>query len=382
MLSRSLKQALGSGSVVLAAGIVALSIMGWAVWLDRLRLGAVEWALIAAAALALALILRKLVLEMCRRIERQQAEQDLRFSTAINHISQGLCFFDGQQRLIVCNRRYAEIYGLTPDQVEPGTTLDEIVDHRLKTRSPVTMSKAEYLSWRKSIQALDKPSDTEVELRDGRRILIHHEPMPDGGWVATHEDVTHVRRAFRQVQQMALTDALTGLWNRLHFHEQLTTQLRQRPGDASCAVLLIDLDRFKVVNDNRGHAAGDAVLMAAASRLLRVAEPHDLVARLGGDEFAILQRPSTTPWAATALAERLVDAFKAPIPFEGEDLRVSASVGVVVALPGCRDGDALMRRADRALYAAKAAGRDTWRSDDVEAAGGSPAAVSGRSERS
>jgi diguanylate cyclase (GGDEF)-like protein/PAS domain S-box-containing protein len=139
--------------------------------------------------------------------ERQRARvAEARFDTAINNMSQGLCFFDGTQRLIVCNRRYTDMYGLPPEHVKPGTTLREIVDLRFRAGSFPAMTTDEYLAWRDRIAVVDKPSDTIVELKDGRIFEIHHRPMPDRGWVATHEDVTgryHAEKALAAAKAAA-----------------------------------------------------------------------------------------------------------------------------------------------------------------------------------
>src|SRR6185295_19943648 len=118
----------------------------------------------------------------------------LRLDTALNNISQGLCFFDGAQRLIICNKRYIEMYGLSPERVRPGTTLREIVDLRFEAGSFPAMSREEYVAWRTEIAVAVKPTDSTVELRNGNVFTIRHRPMPDGGWVATHEDITNQRK--------------------------------------------------------------------------------------------------------------------------------------------------------------------------------------------
>ena len=121
---------------------------------------------------------------------RDLEQQNKRFDTAMNNISQGLCFFDGNQQLIVCNQRYIEMYRLPKDSVRPGVTLREIVDHRFRAGSCPEMTAEQYLTWRDNIAVSSKASDSTVRLKDGRTFAIHHEPMPDGGWVATHQDVT------------------------------------------------------------------------------------------------------------------------------------------------------------------------------------------------
>ena len=324
-------------------------------------------ALTASAVLGVALVwgLRQQVLRrLCSGLELQRAER-LRFETAIDNISQGLCFFDAQQRLIVCNRRYPEMYGLSPDLVRPGTTLREILGHRLRAGSIPDMSTDQYLAWQQSFAVSDKVSDFVSELKDGRVFAIHYEPMPDGGYVATHEDITEARRAQAQIEQMARSDSLTKLPNRMHFRERLNSALVLTRESTSVAVLYVDLDRFKAVNDTFGHPVGDQLLCAAAQRMSHCVRQTDLVARLGGDEFAIIQISASQPLAATALASRLVQAFHEPFEIDGHDVQVGASVGVALA-PAVTISDdigleALLQSADLALYAAKAAGRGTHR---------------------
>ncbi len=133
------------------------------------------------------------------RLVKQQQQQlsirNLQFDAALNNMSQGLCFFDGAQRLILCNRRYTEMYGLDPNRVHPGTTLREIIDLRFEAGSGPLMTREEYHAWRNRVAVSDKPTDSVVELANGCILEIHHRPMPDGGWVATHRDITEQRRA-------------------------------------------------------------------------------------------------------------------------------------------------------------------------------------------
>jgi diguanylate cyclase (GGDEF)-like protein/PAS domain S-box-containing protein len=317
-----------------------------------------------AVGLAAAVMLRRVSLSRLRdATDRQQAES-LRFHTALENISQGLCFFDGEQRLIVCNQRYARMYGLTAEQVKPGTTLRQIVDHRFAAGTCPDMTREDYLEWRKTIAVSATPSDTIARLKDGRIFAIHHEPMPDRGWVATHEDVTDRRRAQARIEHMARSDSLTGLANRVEFREQLNQALASGGGDP-VAVLFIDLDRFKAVNDSLGHPVGDQLLRAAAQRLGVCVRQGDLVARLGGDEFAIVQvRADAT--AARSLADRLVRAISQPFEIDEHRVQVGASVGVVLSPDDGNDPDDLLKKADLALYAAKAAGRGVHRFFDPD----------------
>ena len=292
------------------------------------------------------------------RLLVQQKTENLRFQTALDNMTHGLCFFDGDSRLIVCNRQYARMYGLSADLCAAGTPLREIVEHRFRVGAGPKIGPTEYLSWRASIAAFDAPSATVSELADGRIFAIHHQPMPDGGWVATHEDITERRRAEAQIARMAHHDALTGLPNRVMFAERLEAGVRHGAAGACVAVLTVDLDGFKAVNDSLGHPVGDTLLQVVAQRLSECLREHDLVARLGGDEFAVIQSGGQQPEAVRALGERIVRVIAEP--FEIADHRVSIGASVGAALADAHDvGDAegVLKRADLALYESKSDGR-------------------------
>ena len=220
---------------------------------------------------------------------------------ALGSISQGVCFFDGARRLILANPRYADIYDLDQAAIRPGMSLAEIVGLRVIAGSGPAMAQGEYLNWRETVQFADTATQSVVELANGKVVSVHHQPMPDHGWVATHEDITARRQAEARVLHMARHDPLTGLANRVLLQERLEQALhRSRRDGQSCAVLCLDLDRFKPVNDSLGHPAGDKLLKAVAGRLLNCVRETDTVTRLGGDEFAILT-PDARP-ARAALA--------------------------------------------------------------------------------
>ena len=244
------------------------------------------------------------------RAARELQIQNHRFDVALNNLTQGVCFFDGKQRLILANHRYAEIYNLSADAIRPGTTLTEIVDLRFAAGAFPEMSRDEYLAWRDSIAISDQPNDTIVELKNGRVISIHHRPMPDHGWVATHEDITERREAEARLAYMARHDALTGLPNRVLLRERMVEQADCGARGDSLAVLCLDLDHFKNVNDTFGHPIGDALLCAAADRLRANVREQDTVVRLGGDEFAVVQIGAEQPGQAIALAERLIEVTR------------------------------------------------------------------------
>ena len=212
-----------------------------------------------------------------------------------------------------------------------------------------------------AITADNVPVTRITELSDGRAIMIKHQPMPDGGFVATHEDITEQRNVEARIKHMAHHDALTDLPNRLLLREQLERALEERRAAGPIAVLWLDLDRFKEVNDTLGHATGDALLKGVAERLQSCVRAEDTVARLGGDEFAIVQTGTSQPVGATVLAARLIEAIGAPFQINGHQIVVGASVGISIAPEDTESADELLKNADLALYRAKSDGRGTYR---------------------
>jgi diguanylate cyclase (GGDEF)-like protein len=300
--------------------------------------------------------------ELGREQEENLRVRNLQFDTAINNMSQGLCFFDAGHRLIVCNDRYVDMYDLPRDRVGPGTALAEIVDLRFAAGSFPAMTRDEYLHWRTNVAVSSEPTDSIVELQNGHTFKIRHRPMPDGGWVATHEDITEQRRSEVKIEYMAHHDALTDLANRVLLNERLEQALGQRiHSEQMIAVHHLDLDQFKAVNDTFGHPVGDKLLKIVAERLRALVRDTDTIARMGGDEFVIVQAPITDPAEATSLAQRVIASISAPFEIDGHQAVIGASVGIAVG-PG--DGlrpDRLLRNADLALYRAKGDGRGTFR---------------------
>jgi diguanylate cyclase (GGDEF)-like protein len=304
-------------------------------------------------------------LKLQHELGQQQEEtlrlRNLQFDTAINNMSQGLCFFDAEQRLIVCNDRYVEMYDLPPDRVGPGTPLAEIVDMRFEAGSVPAMSREEYLRWRGKVAISSKPIDSIVELRNGRTFKIRHRPMPDCGWVATHEDITEQRRSEVKIEYMAHHDSLTDLANRVLLNERLEHALGQIHQNEMVAIHHLDLDQFKAVNDTFGHPAGDKLLKIVADRLRGLARETDTIARMGGDEFVIVQAPIADPGDATSLAQRIISLLGEPFDIDGQQVMIGVSIGIAVGPGDGLSPDKLLRNADLALYRAKGDGRGTFR---------------------
>jgi diguanylate cyclase (GGDEF)-like protein len=287
--------------------------------------------------------------------------QNARFDTAINNMSQGLCLFDSEQRLVVCNEKYARIYGLPDELVKPGTPFQAILAHRLSHGMYAGTDPDSHALGLHSIIANSERSVRVHDMRDGRSIVVKHQPMADGGWVATQEDITEQRRVEAQIAHMAHHDALTDLPNRVLLRERLEAALKDVSDDGSVAVLCLDLDRFKEVNDTLGHPVGDALLKAVAGRLLGCVRETDTVARIGGDEFAVVQTLAWQPQGVTALAERIIEAITAPYEINGHQIVIGTSVGISVSPTDATDPGNLIKNADLALYRVKGDGRGTYR---------------------
>jgi diguanylate cyclase (GGDEF)-like protein/PAS domain S-box-containing protein len=421
---------------------------------------------------------------------KQSAEQsNLLLHTALANIAHGLCVFDRDQRLVTCNKRYREMYGVTDDLAKPGTELRSILEARVSGKMPSDDAERYILTRLKKITE-GHPSYVENELNDGRIYAVNHQPMLDGGWVATHIDITAQRRAERSLDEtkrfldsiiesipvgvvvkdaetrryvlvnrtfekmlglprsrllrrtvfdihgakeaelidnadteslrdsdrisykeididiplrgmrtqatnrivikndqggpkyliaviedvterkkaeqriafMAHHDALTGLANRAALVQRIDeAAARQRRSGEPFTLLLLDLDRFKQVNDTLGHLAGDALLTETAGRLRSLLRETDVLARLGGDEFAIIQGGGTNRHeAAMSLAERIIAMIGTPFHFDGNDITIGASIGIALAPEHESNSDTLLKMADLALYRAKSAGRNGY----------------------
>jgi diguanylate cyclase (GGDEF)-like protein/PAS domain S-box-containing protein len=294
----------------------------------------------------------------------QLSEQNRRFDAALENMTHGLCMFDAEQCLLVWNRRYLEIFGLSEDAVHVGMSQRAIIE------ALVALGRYKRGATVDAISEGTRTSLTEVglnsvlrELADGRVIAVTHRPMAGGGWVATFEDITERRRNEARIIHMARHDGLTDLPNRTRLRE-IGAELIEMPNagmGTRVAVLCLDLDRFKPVNDSFGHAVGDSLLRAVAERLRGHVRGHDVVARLGGDEFAVISRVEDAA-GAIVLAERLIAVVAAPYRLDGVTVEIGMSAGIALAEGSVpQDIERLLKEADMALYEAKAGGRGTVR---------------------
>jgi diguanylate cyclase (GGDEF)-like protein/PAS domain S-box-containing protein len=432
------------------------------------------------------LIMRYLFREQALSNRRLELERE-RLDTAINNMPQGLLMFDASARLVVCNRRYTEMYGLSIDAAKPGCSLRDLILLR-KAAGGIPGDVDEYYA--DVLRQLEQGgSETIFETKAGRIIARKDQPVASGGWVTTHTDITdrmkiererdHSREFLKQVidrvpsaiivkdiqtfcyvlvnaaaekyfgvtsdrivgktsrdlwapatadliaeqdkqllesegylsfdehrfetpgngsriitskriivrddhgaprymlsvmddvterklaneriVHMAHYDALTDLPNRVLFREQLEQALKWVHRGEQVAVLFLDLDHFKTVNDSLGHPVGDELLKAVAGRLTACLSDTDSVARLGGDEFAIIQTAIAVPEDTTSLVGRIFAALKPPFEVNGHQLLAETSIGIAVAPDDGVDSDQLLKNADLAMYGAKAEGRGVYR---------------------
>jgi len=285
---------------------------------------------------------------------------NLRLDAALDNMSQGLCLYDAKSRLQVVNRRFCEIFMLRREQMQPGIGFKDVLELSVAAGNHPGKTASELLADQLGLVGRYASGTHFLELSGSRVVASVHRPTSDGGWVVTYEDVTERRQAEAKIMHMARHDALTDLPNRVLFREQMEEALTRSGREQSLAVLYLDLDRFKSVNDTLGHPIGDALLCAVTERLMALRRSEDIVARLGGDEFAILQVGASQPTAATSLATRIIEALADPFDIEGHQIIIGTSVGVAIAGTDGKEPDQLLRNADMALYRAKADGRGTY----------------------
>jgi diguanylate cyclase (GGDEF)-like protein len=320
--------------------------------------------LVSVASLS-TIIIAAILFLIIRHIRRQhqavQAQLMLeksRLGTAINNMTQGLVLFDAQTRVVIRNERYLEMYGLDPAAVRPGMLFRDLIMLRKLTGS-FAGDVDDYVTT--AVNRIGQTTSNITETADGRSIMVWGRPVTDGGWVATHEDVTERRNAEAKIAHLAHYDALTDLPNRTLFRSELERELKRVERGAQCAVLYIDIDEFKGINDSLGHPVGDALLKGIAERLRGCVRGSDVVARLGGDEFAIVQADVETHADVANLVARIFAAIRLPFECLGHSLLTDASIGIALAPRDGTDLDELLKNADLAMYGAKAEGRRTFR---------------------
>lgn len=272
----------------------------------------------------------------------------------VEHLPLGLSVFDTNQRLVISNQRFRDLFNFSDGDVEPGTAIGTLV-----AKIPGEERRAETYQ----VGSFPEPSGNrsrlrrrEWRMRDGRTIESIVTILPDGSSISTHEDVTEERRASERIAYIAHHDALTGLPNRIKFSEEVDRALRELKPEQRLGLIHVNLDRFKLVNDTVGLSIGDDILQQVADRLRATAGSRNVLARLGSDEFAILQFGRQQPLNVTALAEQIGRELALPFVVGDKQLELSVSAGVAIGPEDGPDTETLMKNASLALAHAKAEG--------------------------
>eukprot|EP00903_Cladosiphon_okamuranus_P000867 g865.t1 len=305
---------------------------------------------------------RRQMEEQLAENERQARLRTTELEAILANMRQGVSVFDKRGRLMLWNRQYIEIFGKPDGDVREGVTLIELIEAE-KARGEFEGNVQEHV-----MDLMIRLSSGEVvrsKFRhpNGKIISAVHAPMPDGGWIGTHEDVTLREEAAEKIQYAAHHDTLTGLGNRTLFNNKLEDVLQKaETGETFADLLLLDLDKFKPVNDTYGHDAGDELLKMVADRLRDCVRTSDLIARLGGDEFGIILSGTGPSNDRTAeIADRIVRKLQAPFPVFDHLISIGVSVGISPITGDISDPSAIIKRADLALYTVKHSGRNAFR---------------------
>jgi diguanylate cyclase (GGDEF)-like protein len=281
------------------------------------------------------------------------------FDTALNNMPHGLCMFAANGRLAVMNHRFSEMMNLSDDFVQRGASASDIVNACVLAGSISAISGKMILSEIENSEARDIVT-TDPDIVRGRSLSWTFQPMAGGGAVVLLEDITERRNAEAKISHLARYDELTALPNRVNFRDEIERLLRvPHDADQLSALLFVDLDQFKQVNDTLGHPCGDQLLCAVADRLREMLRPEDFVARFGGDEFVVFQQNIHSSEDAAVLARRIVDRLSERYKIDNHLVEIGASIGIAMTSPGL-SADTLLKNADMALYHAKADGRGTF----------------------
>jgi diguanylate cyclase (GGDEF)-like protein len=281
--------------------------------------------------------------------------------TALNNMSHGLCMVDADGNVSVSNDQIAKMLGV-PKRVMRSGVNAKILIRLLIRAGALARDEAERLKRSLGSNETDTDYSLVADTPDGRSIEVNVHRMANDGAVIVIQDITERRTAEAAIYRMVWFDPVTGLPNRRRFEKELSSALLSRQNEKeNGAILFLDLDDFKQVNDSLGHARGDKLLSAVGDRLRSAVDDADIVARWGGDEFAILLPPGRDIREPSDKAERIIAEINRPFQIDGYEIVIGASVGVAKLH---RDGltlETLLSNADLALYAAKAEGRNRWR---------------------
>ena len=291
-----------------------------------------------------------------RESEARLAKQAIVLETTLDHMNQGLMMVTADRQVAVCNRRAIEMLGLPSDLARRRPSFGEILAFQWQTEE-FASTEDDVRDLLRAGGILDQAHSYERRRPDGTVLEVCSVPLAKGGIVRTYTDITARKLAEERLTYIAYHDELTGLLNRHALRKHMEEAL-QTSETGSLALLYLDLDRFKLVNDTLGHMAGDDLLRQVADRMLGVLRPGDMLARLGGDEFAAVLPKPVDEAAVMVQAERLKSVVSLPYQVDGQDVRVGVSVGIAFHSQDDATVDTILRSADSALYRAKIGGRD------------------------
>jgi diguanylate cyclase (GGDEF)-like protein len=305
----------------------------------------------------------------CPAADSQQGEASLEalrervrlLEAVVDNFPGGISLFDRNLQLVLCNAQQRRLLEYPDHLFASGCpTLEQIFRFNAKRGEYGPGDVEEHVRLRLALAREQRAHVFERTRPNGTALEIRGVPLQGGGFLTTYLDVTEQRRAQALVAHMAHHDALTDLPNRLLFRDRLQQAVARVGRGEAIALLYLDLDRFKPVNDSHGHAVGDALLKAVATRLRATARSSDTVARLGGDEFVVIQVGIRSDMEAAALARRVVKVVGAPYTIGEEKIVIGTSVGIAVAPQDGTDPEELLKKADHALYCCKQDGRGSF----------------------
>jgi len=380
-LRSAYQQTLNVGLLTAVVGTVVIALAGWlmghvltrrlwslAVAADKIACGECDIRVFLPGCDEVARVGRafnKMVDRLGENMDALQASRD-RLIKPTEAISEGFALWSAENRLVLCNRQFREIFETIEPAIEIGMTharLDALIEEHLVVSADKDPSRREGAG--SDMENVEEQPDIlrarEIELSTGRWISLCEFRTPDGEMIGIYTDISARKATEETIRYQATHDALTGLPNRALFDQNLDEALDSaRALDDRLAVAFFDLDRFKLVNDGLGHKAGDDLLVAVADRLKQSIDEGDIVARMGGDEFILILRDLSDPEDVRPKVVQIMEAMRPSFPVGGEDLHVTASIGVSLFPEDGRSADQLLKAADVALYRAKSGGRDRW----------------------
>lgn len=294
-------------------------------------------------------------------------------TTFIENLAHGVLLFDAEDRLVLRNNHFLQMFPSLRDVAVPGTLYEDVIRAKIAINSntsltdPSLLDSDFYAEYRERIEKHRQPHSMFERQLDGDRWLLVNEHRNEEGTAVLYTDISELKRREREILHLAYHDALTNLPNRVLFHQRVEEALaRARERGSTVAIMCLDLDHFKNVNDTLGHPSGDELLKCVSSRLRSCLRDTDTIARLGGDEFGIVITDLHDLDYATSLAWHLLDAVNQPIDLNGQQVNSSVSIGIATSASQASDPARLLKDADLALYRAKADGRATFRFFEAE----------------